>query len=275
MHEFVTSTLFDTIDLILTIMQSLSFTENETENETDHSSLKRSQLQSLSDSKRSHVEHSDATISGGSSFAQSDMLDAPYVKDIRILGEGSSFAQGNTLDGDETPPTLQTNMSREVFKYAQSKASKDAIMRTISNSRTISIQGRLHLLEPVAPVPFANDDINLPRLLTTSDDDDINLLPNSLITIGDGAFTLCTDLASVEIPNSVITIGEGAFTHCTGLASVVIPDSVTTIGANAFIQCTGLTEVVVPDHATIGDDAFPDGVTLTLSSEVVEIQPLK
>ena len=53
-------------------------------------------------------------------------------------------------------------------------------------------------------------------------------------------------------------------------------DSVCTIGDYAFAECRGLTEVVVPDHASIiSDDAFEDEVTLTLSSEVVEIHPLK
>ena len=39
------------------------------------------------------------------------------------------------------------------------------------------------------------------------------------------------------IPNSVTTIGEGAFSHCDSLTSINIPNSVTTIGNFAFGDC--------------------------------------
>ena len=46
---------------------------------------------------------------------------------------------------------------------------------------------------------------------------------------------------SFTIPNSVISIGYGAFEDCTSLTSVTIPDSVTSIGEYAFENCTSLT----------------------------------
>ncbi len=48
------------------------------------------------------------------------------------------------------------------------------------------------------------------------------------------------------IPNSVTSIGDGAFFGCTGLISVTIPNSVTSIGFAAFSDCTGLTSIIVP-----------------------------
>ncbi len=67
----------------------------------------------------------------------------------------------------------------------------------------------------------------------------------------------CTGLTSVTIPNSVTSIGDGAFSDCSGLTSVTIPDSVTSIGDYAFSSCTGLTSVTIPDSVTsIGDGAF-------------------
>ena len=59
----------------------------------------------------------------------------------------------------------------------------------------------------------------------------------SVTSIGEGAFSRCTTLTSVEIPNSVTSIGEDAFYSCTGLTSVTIPNSVTSIGENAFSFC--------------------------------------
>ncbi|MGM9831811.1 MAG: leucine-rich repeat domain-containing protein, partial [Paludibacteraceae bacterium] len=50
-----------------------------------------------------------------------------------------------------------------------------------------------------------------------------------------------------QIPDSVTTIGEGAFKDCTSLTSIKIPDSVTEIGFVAFCDCTALTSIKIPD----------------------------
>ena len=111
-------------------------------------------------------------------------------------------------------------------------------------------------------------------------------IPDSVTTIGYGAFACCESLTSVTIPDSVTTIGYCAFQACTSLTSVTIGDSVTSIGYAAFSNCdnlaefngkfaedngriwvvdgtliafapTGLTEYTIPDSVTtIGEYAF-------------------
>ena len=68
-------------------------------------------------------------------------------------------------------------------------------------------------------------------------------IPDSVTTIGDGAFHDCDSLTSVTIPDSVTTIGSDAFAYCFGLASVTMGNSVTTIGDYAFGWCDGLADV--------------------------------
>jgi hypothetical protein len=87
-------------------------------------------------------------------------------------------------------------------------------------------------------------------------------IPNSVISIGDSAFSSCTGLTSVTIPDSVTSIGDGGFENC-GLTSIAIPNSVTSIGDNAFSE-SALTRITIPDSVTnIGDAAFLYCTSLT------------
>ena len=86
----------------------------------------------------------------------------------------------------------------------------------------------------------STDDVKVPEGVT-----DI-VLPNSVTSIGNGAFYGCTSLASITIPNSVTSIGNGAFYSCTSLASITIPNSVTSIGNYAFYGCMSLAELWLP-----------------------------
>ena len=69
------------------------------------------------------------------------------------------------------------------------------------------------------------------------------VIPSSVTSIGDGAFSYCTGLTSITIPSSVTSIGYSAFIGCSGLTSITIPSSVTSIGNYAFYRCTGLTSI--------------------------------
>ena len=69
------------------------------------------------------------------------------------------------------------------------------------------------------------------------------IIPNSVTSIGQYAFSGCTGLASITIPNSVTTIGEQAFNGCTSLTSVTIGSGVKNIYRYAFSFCPELTDV--------------------------------
>jgi hypothetical protein len=124
-------------------------------------------------------------------------------------------------------------------------------------------------------------------------------VPDSVTSIGDGAFSGCTSLTSITIPNSVTSIGEWAFHRCSSLTGITveasnptyssldgvlfdrsqkrliaypagkrgpyaIPDSVTNIGDGAFEGCTGLTSITIPDSFTsICQWAFGNCTSLT------------
>ncbi|MCL2086426.1 MAG: leucine-rich repeat protein [Oscillospiraceae bacterium] len=90
------------------------------------------------------------------------------------------------------------------------------------------------------------------------------IIPNRVTSIGERAFSSCTGLTSVTIGNNVERIDRGTFSNCTGLTEIIIPDSVISIGNSAFSNCTGLTEIIIPDSVTsIGNMAFSNCTGLT------------
>ena len=76
------------------------------------------------------------------------------------------------------------------------------------------------------------------------------VIPDSVTSIGDFAFSNCSGLTSVTIPDSVTSIGSSAFSGCGGLTSVTIGNGVTSIGDWAFCGCSGLTSITIPDNVT-------------------------
>ena len=122
---------------------------------------------------------------------------------------------------------------------------------------------------------------------------------NPVTSIGDGAFSWCWRLTTIEvgegnvnftevngvlfnaektvlltypagkkganytIPDGVTSIGISAFTNSQFLRSITIPDSVTSIGVRAFNR-SGLTSITIPDSVTsIGVQTFDGCYSLT------------
>ena len=119
-------------------------------------------------------------------------------------------------------------------------------------------------------------------------------IPNTVNSIGEGAFSGCTGLTSViynatycssagnrsypvfsscpnitsvTIGNNVQTIPNYLFYGCTGLTSVSLGNGVATIGDGAFSGCNSLTSVNIPNATTtIGSSAFYGCTSLTSAS---------
>ncbi|MBQ4395661.1 MAG: leucine-rich repeat protein [Paludibacteraceae bacterium] len=71
------------------------------------------------------------------------------------------------------------------------------------------------------------------------------VIEDGATTIGNSAFTNCSNLASVTIPDGVTLINPAAFMGCTGLASITIPGNVETIQNSAFYGCSSLADVTI------------------------------
>lgn len=87
-------------------------------------------------------------------------------------------------------------------------------------------------------------------------------LPNTLTTLGDGAFLGCQSLVEVTIPSSVTTYGDYLFAFCTRLEKVVLPENMKSIGSYSFSGCKVLKDINLDNVEEIGEYAFANCVAL-------------
>lgn len=90
------------------------------------------------------------------------------------------------------------------------------------------------------------------------------VIPDSITSIGYGAFYSCDFLTEVTIPNSIINIEPFAFYNCDKLTEISIPDGVTSIEPYTFYGCNSLISVQLGNDVTnIGNYAFSGCFDLT------------
>ncbi|MGN0528623.1 MAG: leucine-rich repeat domain-containing protein [Eubacterium sp.] len=83
------------------------------------------------------------------------------------------------------------------------------------------------------------------------------VLPDSVVSIRDNAFYMCSNLYSVKFNNGLKSIGNKAFLKCENLQAIELPNTVETIGEDAFSYCNSVTRLEIPSSVkSIGNYAF-------------------
>lgn len=75
-------------------------------------------------------------------------------------------------------------------------------------------------------------------------------LPQGVASIGDHAFELCSNLKEMVLPEGLIQLGNGVFYRCRLLSTVAFPETVVSIGVRTFYECSSLHTLVFPDELT-------------------------
>ncbi len=98
-------------------------------------------------------------------------------------------------------------------------------------------------------------------------------LPESIISIGQGAFEGCNKLEEIVLPDTVQEIGALTFRYCNSLKSVKLPKYLKAIPNMTFAECTNLTSIEIPATVTwIGQSAFyRSGLTSITIPENVQL----
>jgi hypothetical protein len=123
---------------------------------------------------------------------------------------------------------------------------------------------RIKLLCGEVEMRLSDDGTMLLHVTNEDIDNGHFVIPEGVTSIGNRAFSSCTDLVQLTLPAGLTSIGNGAFEVCTGLTQLTFPEELTSIGAGAFWGCTGLTQLTLPEGLTsIESQVFMNCTSLT------------
>mgnify|MGYP003304875009 CR=1 FL=1 len=186
------------------------------------------------------IWYSEDQIEFVGDVALGDSVNFKFVSEIRTLGRMivTLIEKGTGL---ETPWYTPSKKSPTV---PQKRASTDSRRKVVVTYQSESSDNYAYLTTAYIPETFVYKG-------TTYE----------VVGIDDGAFAN-SPISSITIPNSVTSIGNGAFAGCKSLTSITIPNSVTNIGSGEykygfweglFSGCSSLKSIIVQDGNLVYD----------------------
>lgn len=82
-------------------------------------------------------------------------------------------------------------------------------------------------------------------------------IPDSVDTIGEGAFSNCKNLESIELPNKITKITKNTFYGFSNLKNISIPNSVDSVNTQAFLGCESLEYNTYDNACYLGNKSNP------------------
>lgn len=154
-------------------------------------------------------------------------------------------------------PATVTTIEENAFRYVR-HIEYNGPATDNSNWNALSLNG-------VVDGNFAYPDENKTRLNACLDTDDGTVtIPASVKVIAGYAFVELSSLISIDVPNSVDSIGTGAFRGCENLVSATLPTHISLINGYLFCDCKSLKSFVVPDSVkNIRSGAFLNCASLS------------
>ena len=172
------------------------------------------------------------TYLGGEPYEQRNLL-TDKVKHVFSVSE-------HTYRGEDEVGLSYVIVSEEEG-LCSVKASRNLSAASVTVPATTRIGGKEYKVVGVEPYGFAA----LSGLIRLS-------LPDTLYSIGEGAFSANEMLRTAVIPDSVTAVGPAAFYGCSVLSTLYMGKGVSTVGSSAFSDCPLETVYFGADAETAG-----------------------
>ena len=162
------------------------------------------------------------------------------------IGKGTSLISGSAFDGCSS--LVEINVANENTTYSSFDGAlynKDqtALVRCPIGKTTCAISDKC---TSIADSAF-NGCSSLAEINATNENTTYSSFDGALYSKDQTTLVFCPQAkSSITIPNSVTSIGQGAFQNCSSLTNVVVPNSVTSIGQGAFQNCLSLESITLP-----------------------------
>ena len=204
--------------------------------------------------------YDNVRIIGDGAFEQSYLTTLPVSDKTTYIGD-YAFANMSLLGGEIVLPDSLTHLGEGAFMYngyvsLRNSATGESYYVTLDEYAESLSSDETTVVNPYSAITSVTIGANLREA-------------------GEGAFTYCADLASVNF-GAMTEISNSMFAYCENLSDVSLPDTVTAIGSMAFAGCTALDTLKLPGNeafTAIGDGAFMGTAltSVTLPSSVTTI----
>ncbi len=169
------------------------------------------------------------SYSYGAFYLQRQLTDVIIPESITSIGKHSFLACSN----------LQTLViGKSVVSIG------DGAFRLCSNLTNIIVDENNNTYKAIDGNLYTKDATKLVQYAVGKKDTSFTI-PESVKSIGYGAFSGCRNLQKIEIPDYVTSIGYRAFSSCSNLQSITIPNSVTEIEGGIFAECSNLKNAII------------------------------
>lgn len=214
----------------------------------------------------------------------SKITDIFFTSSIQTIGSSAFYNTGiitytNASSGANICEVKGLPVTSGSWKYAEKLDNSLIIVKYLGSSSTVSVPNLINekIVKNIHSYCFSSKD----KIQSIT-------IPNSVISIGSGAFSGCngltkvnitdlaawfkitfdneyanplnyahhlylnnTELTEITIPNSITKINANVLAGASSITSITIPSSVTSIGDYAFSNCSAMQRIFIPRNVTV------------------------
>lgn len=227
------------VALFFTLLPVSALAEGSTHTGTNHTSSRSLNENSKDNQGLTYTLNADhtATVASYDSSTQDGVIDIPDT----VTSGGQPYTVTAIREYAFNPSTTITNVS-SVFIPTTVTSIGGFAFRCCKFLATVTFAEGSQL-KSIGRGAFWGSEQVYPRFKEIK-------IPDSVETIGNGAFYDCRDLERITLPSTLQKLSNSTFYDCTALSEVTFPASLKTIEKSAFSGCRNLSEVELPASLT-------------------------